>query len=167
MTLRRVAEELTQRLAGVKDVSRAYVVGGRPRVVRVLMDPDRMAAYHVSPLELQRAIQAANVRQTAGDFRNMDQLIRVEAGEPFSSARQLRDLVVGVFDGRPVFLKDVARVDDGPEEVNNYVRHGWGPARGFTEHEFFPGTVLGEAGPSPLGQGGICRGTSLNPGSTV
>ena len=54
--------------------------------------------------------------------------------------------MVGVFDGRPVFLKDVARVEDGPEEVNNYVRHGWGPARGFTEHEFFPGTVLGEEG---------------------
>jgi multidrug efflux pump subunit AcrB len=145
MTLRRVAEELTQRLAAVKDVSRAYVVGGRPRVVQILMDPDRMAAHHVSPLEVQRAIQAANVRQTAGDFRNRDQLIRVEAGEPFSNARQLRDLVIGVFDGRPVFLKDVARVEDGPEEVSNYVRHGWGPARGFTEHEFFPGTVLGEA----------------------
>ena len=145
MTLRRVAEEVTQRLAGVPDVSRAYVVGGRPRVVQVLMDPDRMAAYHVSPLELQRAIQAANVRQTAGDFRSKDRLIRVEAGEPFDNARQLRDLVVGVFDGRPVFLKDVARVEDGPEEVASYVRHGWGPARGFTEHEFFPGTVLGEA----------------------
>ena len=74
-----------------------------------------------------------------------DRLIRVEAGEPFGDARQLRDLVVGVFDGRPVFLKDVATVEDGPEEVANYVRHGWGPARGFTEHEFFPGTVLGEA----------------------
>ncbi len=144
MTLRRVAEELTQRLASVKDVSRAYVVGGRPRVVRVLMDPDRMAAHHVSPLELRRAIQAANVRQTAGDFRDMDKLIRVEAGEPFGSARQLRDLVVGVFDGRPVFLKEVARVEDGPEEIDNYVGHGWGPARGFTEHEFFPGTVLGK-----------------------
>ena len=146
MTLRRVAEEVAQRLAGVQDVSRAYVVGGRPRVVQVLMDPDRMAAYHVSPLELQRAIQAANVRQTAGDFRSDDQLIRVEAGEPFENARQLRDLVVGVFDGRPVFLKDVAQVEDGPEEVSNYVRHGWGPARGFTKHEFFPGTVLGRVG---------------------
>ena len=152
MTLRRVAEELTQRLAGVKDVSRAYVVGGRPRVVQVLMDPDRMAAHHVSPLELQRAIQAANVRQTAGDFRNMDRLIRVEAGEPFSSARQLRDLVVGVFDGRPVFLKDVARVEDGPEEMNNYVRHGWGPARGSPNMSFFPAPFwakLPVAGPKP------------------
>ena len=72
-TLRRVAEEVTQRLAGVQDVSRAYVVGGQPRVVQILMDPDGMAAHSVSPLELQRAIQGANVRQTAGDFRAKDQ----------------------------------------------------------------------------------------------
>ena len=164
MTLRRVAEELTQRLAGVQDVSRAYVVGGRPRVVRVLMDPDRMAAYLVSPLELQRAIQAANVRQTAGDFRSMDQLIRVEAGEPFSNARQLRDLVVGVSDGRPVFLKDVASVEDGPGEVSSYVRHGWGPAHGFTKHEFFPGTVLGEA---PAAEPKPSSGQSSQPAVTI
>ena len=143
-SLRRVAEEVTQRLAGVQDVSRAYVVGGRPRVVQVLMDPDRMAAYHVSPLEIQRAIQGANVRQTAGDFRSQDRVIRVEAGAAFENARQLGDLVLGVFDGHPVFLKDVAAVEDGPEEVESYVRHGWGPARGFTKHESFPGTVLGE-----------------------
>ena len=143
--LRRVAEEVTQRLAGVQDVSRAYIVGGRPRVVQVLMDPDRMAAHHVSPLELKRAVEGANVRRTAGDFRSKDQVIRVEAGQPFDDARQLRDLVVGVFNGRPVSLKDVARIEDGPEEVASYVRHGWGPARGFTQHEFFPGTVLGQA----------------------
>ncbi|MCU0982455.1 MAG: efflux RND transporter permease subunit, partial [Pirellulaceae bacterium] len=95
-------------------------------------------------MELQRAIQAANVLQTAGDFRSRDQVIRVEAGEPFADARELEDLVIGVFDGVPVFLKDVATVEDGPDEVANYVRHGWGPARGFTKHESFPGTVLGE-----------------------
>ena len=170
MTLRRVAEEVTQRLAGVQDVSRAYVVGGRPRVVQVLMDPDRMAAYHVSPLELQRAIQAANVRQTAGDFRSMDQLIRVEAGEPFSNARQLRDLVVGVFDGRPVFLKDVASVEDGPEEVGSYVRHGWGPAGGSRSTSSFPARSwakrrqLPSPGRGAGGEGGTVssRGKALN-----
>src|SRR6185295_1751274 len=139
-----VAEELTQRLAGIQDVSRAYVVGGRPRVVQVLMDPDRMAAYHVSPLELQRAIQMTNVQQTAGDFRTGDRLIRVDAGDRFEDARQLRELVVGVFDGRPVFLKDVAQVEDGPDEVVANVRHGWGPARGFAPHKYFPSTSLGQ-----------------------
>ncbi len=87
---------------------------------------------------MQRAIQGANVRQTAGEFRANDQLIQVEAGQPFENARQLRDLVVGVFDGAPVFLKDVASVEDGPEEVASYVRHGWGPARGFTAPRVLP-----------------------------
>lgn len=144
MTLRRVAEEVTERLAGVENVSRAYVVGGRRRVVQVLLDPERMAAHGVSALEVQRALQGANVRRTAGEFRTHDRVIQVEAGEPFSDARQIRDLVVGVFQQQPVFLKDVAEVADGPEEPSAYVRHGWGPARGFTEHEDFPGTLVGE-----------------------
>ncbi len=143
MTLRRVADELTLRLASVPNVSRAYVVGGRPRVVQVLMDPDRMAAHNVSPLELQRALQAANVRLTAGDFRNRDQVVRVEAGEPFSTARQLATLVVGVFDEHPVRLQDVADIEDGPDEAAAYVRHGWGPARGFTHIGGFPSSLIG------------------------
>jgi len=144
MQLRRVAEELAQRLAEIQEVSRAYVVGGRPRAVRVLMDTDRMSAYHVSPLELRRAVQVTNVQQMAGDLRAGDRLIRVDAGEPFQDASQLRELVVGVFDGRPVFLKDVAQIEDGPDEVASYVRHGFGPARGFTKDLYFPSSVLGE-----------------------
>jgi multidrug efflux pump subunit AcrB len=143
MTIRRVAEEITQHLSDVKDVSRAYVTGGSPRVVQIFMDPDRMAAYHVSPLELQRAIKASNLSMTAGDFRSRDHYIEVEVGQPINDARQLRELVVGVFDNRPVFLKDVADINDGPEELSSYVRYGKGPAKGFTKDKFFPGTTLG------------------------
>ncbi|HCE44881.1 MAG TPA: AcrB/AcrD/AcrF family protein [Lentisphaeria bacterium] len=143
MTLRRVAEEITQHLAAVRDVSRAYVIGGTPRVVQVLMDPDRMSAYNVSPLELQRALKAANLSRTAGDLRSRDNLIEIEVGQPVNDARQLREIVVGVFDGRPVFLKDVAEISDGPDEVASYVRYGHGPAKGFTKEEYFPGTSIG------------------------
>ena len=149
MTLRRVAEEITQHLSSVNDVSRAYVIGGSPRVVQIFMDPDRMAAYHVSPLELQRAIKASNLSMTAGDFRSKDNFIEVEVGQPVNDARQLRELVVGVFDGRPVFLKDVADIEDGPEEISSYVRYGQGPAKGFTKDEFSPGTSLGEKSGEP------------------
>ena len=147
LTLRRVAEELAQRLAGQKEVSRSYVVGGRPRVVQVLLDPDEMAAHHVSPLDIERAIRGANVQATAGEFRAHDRLLSVDAGQPFESAAQLAKLVIGVFDEQPVFLDAVARVDDGPEEIASYVRHGWGPARGFTEEESFPGTLVGKSPP--------------------
>jgi len=152
MTLRRVADELTERLAAVPNVSRAFVVGGRPRAVQVLLDPDRMAGHHVSPLEVQRAIQAANVRARAGSFRSQDRVLEVETGLPLDTAASIESLVVGVFDAHPVFLKDVASVVDGPDEIANYVRHGWGPARGFTEHEFFPGTTLGPADERASGQ---------------
>ncbi|MGA2442255.1 MAG: efflux RND transporter permease subunit, partial [Tepidisphaeraceae bacterium] len=145
MTLRRVGEELSERLAAVKDVSRAYVVGGRSRVVQVYLDASRMEAYHVSPLELQRAIQASDVRQVAGDFRAGDRVVSVEAGAPFADATQLQSLVVSTFEGRPVFLKDVASVVDGPAEVSNYVRHGWGPARGFTHSDGFTGALVGDS----------------------
>jgi multidrug efflux pump subunit AcrB len=151
MTLRRVAEEITQHLSAVDDVSRAYVIGGSPRVVQIFMDPDRMAAYHVSPLELQRAVKESNLSMTAGDFRSRDNLIEVEVGQPVNDARQLRELVVGVFDGRPVFLKDVADIQDGPEEISSYVRYGKGPAKGFTKDEFFPGTSLGGKNEKNLG----------------
>ena len=102
-----------------------------------------MGAYHVSPLELQHAVKASNLSMTAGDFRSKDNLIEVEVGQSVDDARQLRELVVGVFDGRQVFLKDVEDMEDGPEEISSYFRYGRGPAKEFTKDKFFPGTSLG------------------------
>jgi multidrug efflux pump subunit AcrB len=58
--LRRIAEETMQRLAAVSDVSRAYVVGGEERQIRVDLDADRLQAHNLSPLEVQKAIRTAN-----------------------------------------------------------------------------------------------------------
>jgi multidrug efflux pump subunit AcrB len=146
--LRRVGEEVVQRLAAVKNVSRAYVVGGPPRTAQVYLNPDRLQGYSVSPLEVQRAIAAANVTQTAGDFARNDDVLRVEAGRALVHADELRELAVGVSGDRPTFLKDVADVVDGPAEAVSYVRHGWGPARGFMPQPAFPGTLVGAAAPA-------------------
>ncbi len=142
-TLRRVAEELVERLAAVENVSRAYVVGGQPRVVYVRLDPDRMQAYRVSPLDVRRAIAVTNLSRTAGEFSRQDEVVRVEAGRVFARADQLHELVVAVFHERPVFLKDVATITDGPVEADNYVRHGWGRARGFEHRPGAAGSTIG------------------------
>ncbi len=143
--LRRQAEELVNRLAATKDVSRAYVVGGQPRTVHVYLDNDRMQAYGVSSDEIQQAIASGNTSRLAGDFRRNDRDIVVEAGTAFDSPRQLQELVINVAGDRPVFLKDVADIQDGPAEITSYVRHGWGPAHGFAERPGVAGTTLGEA----------------------
>jgi len=141
--LRRVGEEVANRLAAVEDISRAYVIGGPPRRVCVRLDPDRLRAYEVSPLEIERAIRGANVTSDAGTFTRNDELFHVEAGEAFGEPRELNDLVVGVSGDRPVFLKDVATVAAGPAEATSYVRHGWGPARGRHHDPKAAGALIG------------------------
>ena len=157
--LRRVAEEVVERLAAVKNTSRAYIVGGRPRVVSVYLDPSRMQAYSVSPLEVQRAIQVTSVTQTAGDFSRGDTAVRVEVGRALRDAGELRELVVGVFGDRPVYLKDVADIVDGPAEASSYVRHGWGAARHFEHEEGFTGTLIGP--PAPVADASRAGDTAL------
>jgi len=145
--LRRLGEEMVQRLSGVKDLSRAYVVGGQPRLVTVRLDPERLEAHGVSPLQIGRAVGAASSTLTAGSFARLDQAIVVEAGRAFADARELAGLVVSVNRGRPVHLSDVAEIHDGPDEAESYVRHAWGPAHAFAgHHRGAGGTVLDGAG---------------------
>jgi len=161
-TLRRVGEEVAERLAATPDISRAYVVGGQPRAVMVYLDPQRLEAYNVSILEVRRAVELTNVTATAGDFARDDTFVRVEVGRAFGSARELAELVVGVSGDRPVFLKDVATIQDGPEELAGFVRHGWGPAQGFAAHHGSTGTLI--AAPAATG---APRGELSQPAVTV
>lgn len=171
MTLRRVGDEITHELSNIKDVSRVYIVGGRPRTIKIYMDTDKMAGYHLSASDITRAIEAFNVQVTAGDFHNKDSLINVVAGNGIKNADQLKDLVVAVSSGNPafptdiasmnyylysnntnnwnpIFLKDVARVEDGPEEPSCYIRHGWGQAKNFAIHKNAPGSLIGQSSDS-------------------
>ncbi len=140
--LRRVAEEMVARLATVKNLSRAYVIGGQPRVLHVYLDAAGLQARGLSPLQVQQALRVANIRLTAGEFTRHDQQFQVQVGDVLRDAREVGDLVVAVAQDRPVFLKDVARVVDGPAEATSYVRHGWGAGAGKFTH--------GDAGGSPL-----------------
>ncbi len=126
--LRRVGEEAAERLAALPDVSRCYVVGGRPRAVHVYLDAAALQAHNLAPLDVQRAIRAAGVTVTAGSFTRDDRAVTVDVGSAFRTPRELGELVVAASDSRPVYLKTVARVIDGAAEATSYVRHGWGPA---------------------------------------
>lgn len=142
-TLRRVGEETIERLAAIPNVSRAYVVGGESRQVHIELNAERLHAHGLSSAEVERALRGANVTMPSGEFTRGDVAFQVEAGARITRVEELGSLVIGVSDGRPVFLNDVATVRDGPAEVTSYVRHGWGPARGFAAHPGAPGTVIG------------------------
>jgi multidrug efflux pump subunit AcrB len=140
--LRRVGEELVDKLASVPNVSRVAIVGGEPRIVRVELSAEGMQGYQISPLEISQALSASNVTLPAGDFRNGNESVVVETGLGLVSSRELANLVVGVANGQPIFLKDVATIRDTGEEVTSYTRHGWGPARHRVEHAMSAGSIV-------------------------
>jgi len=126
--LRRLAEEIEHDLQSIKDTSRIEVTGGRPRQIRVELDPEALAARRTTPLEVAWAIDISNKLLPAGDVQVLDQNIVVEAGDFIRSAGELRKLVINVVDGVPIYLDDIARVLDGPAEPASYTWIGFGPA---------------------------------------
>ncbi len=134
-SLRRVAEELVDRLQSVPNTGTTSIVGGRPREIRVDLKPEALAAYHVAISQVTEAVRAAGTALRAGSFSRNDSRIIVDSGEFFRNAAELSAAVISVTDQRPVYLRDVATVSDGPADVSSYVRFGQGPAWGATHAE--------------------------------
>ena len=126
--LRRLAEEFQNDLQAIQNTNRVWVIGGRPRRIRVELDPARLAARQTSPMEVARALRASNVNVRAGTFEQQDREFVVDAGTFVPGARVLKDLVVNIAGNRPVYLGDVATVTDGPDEAERYTWIGFGPA---------------------------------------
>jgi multidrug efflux pump subunit AcrB len=127
-TLRRIAAELDDRIKNIQDVSETKLIGGQRRQIRVALDPARMAAFHVDPPGILAALNSANRELRVGSYAEGNREVLVETGEFLDSAETVANLVIGTFNSRPVYLRDVAGVSDGPEEAKDYVLFGSGPA---------------------------------------
>jgi multidrug efflux pump subunit AcrB len=128
-TLRRIAAELDDGIKDIQDVAATQLIGGQRRAVRVLLDGARMAAFHVDPPRIAGALSGANKELRAGSYSAANREVLVDVGEFLEGADSIRNLVVGTFGERPVYLRDVAEVSDGPEDPKDYVLFGAGPAR--------------------------------------
>ncbi|MBI1907777.1 MAG: efflux RND transporter permease subunit [Rhodocyclales bacterium] len=121
----RTLESEFKRVAGTRDV---VSIGGPERVLRVLMDSERMSAHGVTGADLRATLQLANVTQPAGNLIADNREVLVRSGSQLESAEDVRSLVVGVIEQRPVYLREVARVEDGPAQASRYVWFGSGVA---------------------------------------
>ena len=120
--LRRIGEEVLSRLSEVKDISRTEIIGGRKREIRVELQPEKMAGLGVSIPEVQQSLAGADASVTAGSYSRFNREYTVTSNSFLSSVDQVSSLVVGVNQGRPVYLRDIADVIDGPEEAEAYSR---------------------------------------------
>ncbi|MFH0340567.1 MAG: efflux RND transporter permease subunit [Chromatiales bacterium] len=134
--LRRIADELLDKLGRVDEVGKTWVVGGERRRISVYPDPVRLAAHEVTLDELLGALKAANVNLQAGRFERAGREVQLEVGPHLQSAEEVGAVLVTrptaaaspSETSGPVYVRDVAAVRDGLEEAESYTRIGFGPA---------------------------------------
>jgi multidrug efflux pump subunit AcrB len=132
--LRMLSLDLLQRIGEVEGVGKGFIVGGREDQVRVEVMPERLSGYGISLQQVAQTIQTANAEQTAGDVETGGLSFSVRTGSFLTSAKEIGRLVIGIRQGAPVYVRDVARVSQEPADPSQMVSFYTGPAyEGDTE----------------------------------
>ncbi len=126
--LRRIAEEVEIRLQSVKNTGRTYIVGGAPLQVKVKLDMELLASRGLSVAQVVQALRGADVKFQAGTLTEGDRVSFLEAGSFLKTPEEVGELIVGLHKGSPVYLRDVADVEEAPADVENYCQFGLGPS---------------------------------------
>lgn len=123
--LRTMADEIQHNISQISDVSETSVIGGLPRTMRVVLSASKLDAYGLSPMTIVGRLQGSNAGLQAGSFSDNNKEIRVDAGNLFTSRKDLESVVVSADRGRVVYLRDVAdQIIDGAAEPADYVMFG-------------------------------------------
>lgn len=140
MAIRRIADELIERLRITEDVGKSWVVGGAARRISVYPDPVKLAARETTLLEVKAALVNSNINLQAGAYNRSNREILLEAGPHFKTPEQVAATVIKSVNGRLVYLRDVAQIIDGPLDPDHYTRIGFGSA---LDHMQTVGTAVG------------------------
>lgn len=128
--IRQVAEVVANEIKKVKDVAHVEVTGGQSRQVSVWLDKDKMAESNVDMSTIAKSLQANNAQMQSGNIVNNDAVYSVETGNFFSDAEEIKNTIVGTKDQQPIYLYQIATIEDGPRIPDNYVSFGYGSADG-------------------------------------
>jgi multidrug efflux pump subunit AcrB len=130
LMLRRLVAEVDAEVKRVPEIAETQIIGGARRTMRVLLDPPKLAAHGLGIADVAPVLSQANRQRAAGMVTAKNREISIETGAFFQDARDLGRAVVGVYQHRPVYLRDVATVHDGAQEPTQYVLYGRGQAQG-------------------------------------
>ena len=147
--LHQLAEQVLEEAKKVAGTSGGFIAGGRLRELKVQIDPARLKAYGLTPLQTASVIRGENRALPTGRFDSRNENFLVETGRFIRSRDDLDNLVVGVHEQRPVYLRQVADVIDGPAEARSYVWFGTGegsPEAISSEHPAVTVAIAKQAG---------------------
>jgi len=132
--LSQVANSLEAELKSIDGTRNVYTIGNPERVVRVTLDPEKMSAFKVSlsdmpnSFDIPAIFQASNYSRELGNIVTDNAVTPLQGGTFFNSVDEVKELVIGLRDGNPIYIRDVANVELGPATPEQYVWYGTGPA---------------------------------------
>jgi multidrug efflux pump subunit AcrB len=142
-TLREVAQRLLEQLRNVPGVSFTQVVGGRARAVNVWIDPQRLEAAGLTLDRVSQMLAGANVSAPLGELTTANRNVPLRLSGFLGNVEAVGKIVVGASrQGGPIYLKDIARLEDGPADVDEAARFAWGPASGAKAAGEMPAVTL-------------------------
>jgi len=128
LELKRLAERVRDQLSPLPGVSVADIIGGRDHEVRIELIPERLAGYRITLDQLHDVLVSANAGGPVGELVSANQVADVWLDGYLKSAQSVGRIVVGDWEGRPIYLRDVAKISDGSSEAETYHRIGFGRA---------------------------------------
>jgi multidrug efflux pump subunit AcrB len=123
-SLRQLADVMTTELKKVPDVAAVTILGGRSKEIKVVLDKDKMTGNHLDMAGISKYIQGSNLQLASGNILSGDSAFSVQSGSFLKTADDVANLVVGSNGGMPVYLRQVAHVEEGPGTPNQYVSYG-------------------------------------------
>ena len=126
LALKRLAERTRDQLAPLEGVSVAEIIGGRDREISIRLDPARLAAYRIPLDQLHAVLLSANAGGPVGVLTGDNRETKIWLDGYLRSAEEVGQLVVGQWQNKPIYLRDIATILDGAAEVDSYHRIGFG-----------------------------------------
>ena len=126
LTLRRLAAQLDDAVKALPDVAETTLIGGVRRQLRVLLDPVRLASRQLTIDDVASRLRAANQRTQSGRLDTFNRELLIVTGDYLRDAADAGTIVLGQYLGSPIYLRDVATLEDGPAEPADYVLYGQG-----------------------------------------
>jgi multidrug efflux pump len=127
-----VDRNIADRFSNIDGVARVFIGGEARPAMRVWLRPERLAAFQLTPGDVEAALRSQNVELPAGRLESASQNVTLRVDRPFATPEQFSQLVVARGDdGYLVRLGDVARVEQGPENPYSAFRLNGEPAIGL------------------------------------
>ncbi len=126
--LKSIADDMKDQLEKVDGVLEVEIIGGQKREIQIIVDPARLQEKNLSYTDIQKAIAAENINIPGGNIDMGKAKYTVRVPGEFTDVSEIQNIIIKTKNGTPIYLKDVAVVQDAFQDVESYSRFNEKPS---------------------------------------